>query len=142
MEQDNRRVPQRNTGRKIPSGGGMATLIASAVLGVSLIISAAIIGGAVKKLTQAVEKQVFTSSYSAPSSITVRSPSEKKYMNLSEASEYLGISEKEIKNAISEQKIKEYVKTGDGYSIAVDKLDSYFAERAYDQYMADNSGDE
>ena len=26
MEQDNRRVPQRNTGRKIPSGSGMATL--------------------------------------------------------------------------------------------------------------------
>lgn len=139
---DNRTSQRAAAGRKIPAGSGMATLIAAAVLGICLIISAAIIGGAVRKLTAAVEKQTFASSYSAPSSITVRSPIEKKYMNLSESAEYLGISENELKKAIADQEIKEYVKTGDGYSIAVDKLDSYFSERAYGQYISDNSDGE
>lgn len=136
MEQRN--APRRTSPRPVPAA---ATLTAAVILGVCLIISAAIVSSGMKKLTEAVQSKEFASSFSSPSNLTVK-PESTDYFNSAEAALYLKVTESEIRAAITNGEINEYISTSSGYSISRKALDDYFSEKAYAQLMSDNSGGE
>lgn len=116
-----------------------AIVLSALILGICLIIASSILGNRVKKLTEAVEKQTFTSSFSAPSNLTVRNTPDKKYFTEAEAAEYLNMTADDIRTAVKSGDIDEYIKTDNGYVISRDKLDSYFESEAYNTRIKDNS---
>ena len=117
-------------------------LLSSVILGVSIIIAGVSVTGSVKKLTAAVEAQTFSSSYSAPSNITVNNTAPKNYYTETEAAAYLNMTVDEIKAAITKKEIKEYVQTSAGYSISQTVLDDYFEQKAYESLNSANSDSE
>lgn len=125
---------KRNQG--LPGG---AYLIGSIILGVFILISAIIVSSGFKKLASALTEQSFSDSYSSPDTLTVNSPTTKKYLTQSEAAAYLNVSESDISKAISDHKIDEYITTSEGYSISIDSLDDYFLDEAYQIQMKLNS---
>ena len=133
---ENRTSGNRKSSRPVPAA---ATLLSSVILGVSIIIAGASVGGSVKKLTAAVEAQTFASSYAAPSNITVNGSAPKTYFTETEAAAYLNMTVDEIKAAITKKEINEYVKTSAGYSISKDVLDDFFEQRAYDTLNSSNA---
>lgn len=133
MEQRN--SSRRSSPRPVPAA---TTLSAAFILGICLIISAAIISSSVKKLTAAVEQQTFSSSFSSPSALTVK-PESTDYFTSAEAAQYLKITESEVKAAITKGEISEYISTSAGYSISRKALDEYFSNKAYAQLVSDNS---
>lgn len=130
------RTPPRKSAPRPNSSGTM--LISSVILGVCIIIAGSSVGGAVKKLTAAVETQTFSSTLSSPSSITVNNTAPKNYYTEKEAALYLNITESEVKAAITKGEIEEYIKTSAGYSISQDALDNYFEQKAYDTIVSNN----
>ena len=128
---------RRNPVRGI--GTGAAMVISSLVLGICTIIAGASVSGSVKKLTAAVEKQEFSSSYTSPSALTVSQPAEKKYVNSAEAADYLCMTSQQIKAAVEDGRIDEYIKNGDDDIISLSELDDFFSEEAFRRYNADNS---
>ncbi len=133
-----------STGRRpapkpVPAAG---MLLSSVVLGISIIIAGVSVTGSVKKLTAAVEAQTFSSSYSAPSNITVNNTAPKNYYTETEAAAYLNMTVDEIKAAITQKEIKEYVRTSAGYSISQKVLDDYFEQKAYESLNTANSDSE
>ncbi len=136
MEQ--RTPPRRNAPRSNPNG---SILLSSVILGICIVIAGVNVGGAVKKLTAAVEAQTFASTLNSPSSITVNNTAPKNYYTEKEAALYLNITEDEVKAAISKGEIDEYIKTSAGYSISQSALDEYFEGKAYDTLMANNASE-
>lgn len=133
---ENSRPQSRKVSPSVKSVGmGGALIISSLILGICTIIAGSAVSGSVKKLTAAIEKQDFKSSYTAPSELTVRSPAGKKYVGTAEAAEYLNMSTKQIKAAIEDGRIDEYIKNGDDYIISLGELDDFFAEEAYRRYI-------
>lgn len=130
--------PRRNAPAPRPNSG-ILTLAGCLVLGICIIIAASIVSSPVKKLAAAVEAQTFSSSFSAPSNITVKNTAEKNYFNETDAAAYLNITVDELKAAITKKEIKEYIKTSEGYSISQKVLDDYFEDRAYQQLKENNS---
>lgn len=122
-----------------PANPQMITLLSAVIFGICLIIAAGMIRGAVNKLTTAVTEQTFSSSYSSPSTITVKSTAEKNYFTADEAADYLNLTVDDITAAIAKGDIDEYIKTSSGYSIAKDELDSYFDNEAYQTLVGNNS---
>ena len=94
-----------------------------------------------KKLTEEVKNQTFTSELRSPSSLTVSGGIPRNYFTVKEAAAYLNMSEDEITTALANGDIEEYIRTGSGYSISKDKLDKYFEQKAYDTMNANNSGE-
>ncbi|MDE7294515.1 MAG: helix-turn-helix domain-containing protein [Oscillospiraceae bacterium] len=137
---DQRNAPRKSSSRPVPAA---ATLMAALILGICLIISAAIISSSLKKLTTAVNEKDFASTYSAPSNLTVK-PESTDYFTAAEAAQYLKITESEVKAAITKGEISEYISTSAGYSISKKALDEYFSDKAYAQLLNDNNagGDE
>lgn len=132
---DQRNAPRRSSPKPVPAA---ATLMAALILGICLIISAAIISSSLKKLTAAVNEKDFASTYSAPSNLTVK-PESIDYFTTEEAAKYLKITEAEIKAAVTKGEISEYISTSAGYSISKKALDEYFSDKAYAQLLNDNS---
>lgn len=130
---------RRPTSKPVPAAG---MLLSSVVLGISIIIAGVSVTGSVKKLTAAVEAQTFSSSYSAPSNITVNNTAPKNYYTETEAAAYLNMTVDEIKAAITKKEIKEYVRTSAGYSISQKVLDDYFEQKAYESLNTANSDSE
>lgn len=128
----------QSTKRNSGSPGG-AYLIGSIILGVFILISAIIVSSGFKKLASALTEQSFSDSYSSPDTLTVNSPTTKKYLTQSEAAAYLNVSESDISKAIADHKIDEYITTSEGYSISIDSLDDYFLDEAYQIQMKLNS---
>lgn len=126
--------PKRNSG--VPGG---AYLLSAIILGIFILISAIIVGSGLKKLSAALTEQSFSDSYSSPDTLTVNSPTTKKYLTQSEAAAYLNVSESEISKAIADHKIDEYITTSEGYSISIESLDDYFSDEAYQIQMKLNS---
>lgn len=126
--------PKRSSG--IPGG---AVLISAIILGVFILISAIIVSSGFKKLSAALTEQSFSDSYSSPDTLTVNSPTTKKYLTQSEAAAYLNVSESDISKAIADHKIDEYITTSEGYSISIESLDDYFSDEAYQIQMKLNS---
>ncbi len=132
--------PNRPQGRAPQRGNNaMGMLVSAVVLGVSIIIAGASINGSVKKLTEAVTAQTFSSTLSSPSNITVKNTAPKNYYTEKEAADYLCISVDEIKAAITKGEIDEYIKTSSGYVIAQEKLDNFFEQKAYDTMNSNNA---
>ncbi|MGN1416347.1 MAG: hypothetical protein ACI4XF_05865 [Oscillospiraceae bacterium] len=125
---------KRNSG--VPGG---AYLLSAIILGVFILISAIIVGSGLKKLSAALTEQSFSDSYSSPDTLTVNSPTAKKYLTQSEAAAYLNVSESDISKAIADHKIDEYITTSEGYSISIESLDDYFSDEAYQIQMKLNS---
>lgn len=135
------RPPQKRAAPKASAPQQTVTLLSAVIFGICLIIAAGIIKGALSDLTEAVTAQTFSSSYSAPSTITVQSTADKNYFTEDEAAAYLNLSKDDIVAAITKGDIDEYVKTSSGYSISKDELDSYFKNKAYQTLMSNNSED-
>lgn len=135
-------MEQRNGSRpKQARPNSMAILIAATVLGLSVIIAGVSVSSAVKKLTEAVTAQTFSSTLNAPSNINVKSVAEKRYFNEEEAAAYLNMTADEIRAAITKKEIEEYVKTSAGYSISKETLDAFFDKKAYDTLNSNNKDD-
>ncbi|MBP0954915.1 MAG: hypothetical protein J6M90_04620 [Oscillospiraceae bacterium] len=138
-------VNQQRTGTSrsgqmnIRPGMGGAVIIAALILGICIIIAASTVSSSVKKLCAAVEGQTFTSSYTAPSNLSIKTGAEKRYFTEEEAAAYLSLDKGDITDAIKSGDINEYVKTSSGYVISAAELDDYFSTKAYDQYRADHS---
>jgi hypothetical protein len=112
-----------------------SALIGAVFLGICILIAGINIGGGVRKLNKTISEKSFSdvNTYNAADSINY---SEKKYLTESEAAEYLNLSTAEIVNLITSGEINEYVKTSDGYSIAVTVLDSWFDNESYQNKLA------
>ncbi|MCM1577995.1 MAG: helix-turn-helix domain-containing protein [Ruminococcus sp.] len=138
MDQRNQSSSRKSSSRPVPAA---ATLTAAVILGVCLIIAAALVNSGLKGLTAAVKEQVFTSSYNSPSNLTVK-PESTDYFTAAEAASYLKITESEVKAAITKGEISEYISTSAGYSISKKALDEYFSDKAYAQMLNDNNSGE
>lgn len=132
------RQPQRRPQRSVAPA---AIITAALILGISIIIAGVSISGSVKKLTEELKNQTFTSTLNSPSSLTVSAGIPKNYFNVKEAAAYLNVTEDEITTALANGDIEEYIRTGSGYSISKDNLDKYFEQKAYDTMNANNSED-
>lgn len=135
MEQ---RASQHRPARQPRPNPAPVSLLSAIILGVSLIIAAAVVSGSVKKLTAAVEAQTFSSSYTSPSALSINTSAEKSYFTEEEAAAYLNMTADEIKAAITKGEIEQYVKTSAGYSISKAQLDKYFDNKAYDTMKNNN----
>ena len=125
--------------RSVPAGG--AYLLSSIILGVCILIAGLNVGGAIKALNKTMTEKEFSSSFSSPDKLTVKTPAERKYLTQKEAADYLNITESEITNAIADGDITEYIITSDGYSISVSALDDYFENTAYRIQMKKNAAE-
>ncbi|MCM1524204.1 MAG: excisionase family DNA-binding protein [Ruminococcus sp.] len=133
------RQPQRRPQPR--SANSAAVITAALILGISIIIAGVSVSGSLKKLTEEVKNQTFTSTFNSPASLTVSSGIPKEYFTVKEAALYLNMSEDEITTAIANGDIEEYIRTGSGYSISKDKLDGFFEQKAYDTMKANNASE-
>lgn len=120
------------------TGGINATFIGLVFLGICMLIAGFNIGGNIKKLGKTIEEKSFAaaSTFSVPDSMGM---TQKKYLNETEAGEYLNISSEKVVSLITSGDINEYIKTDDGYSIAVDVLDEWFDNEAYQTKLKANA---
>lgn len=120
------------------TGGINATFIGLVFLGICMLIAGFNIGGNIKKLGKTIEEKSFAaaSTFSVPDSMGM---TQKKYLNETEAGEYLNISSDKVVSLITSGDISEYIKTDDGYSIAVDVLDEWFDNEAYQTKLKANA---
>jgi len=114
--------------------------IGSLFLGICILIAGISIGGAVKKLSTAVEKQTFTSTLNSPSALSVdMNGTNRKFLTEAEAAAYLNISQDKVVSLITSGEITEYIQTDTGYSIDIDDLDSWFENEVYKRTMEKNA---
>lgn len=120
----------RNSGSRSSARGINGTFLGCIVLGICILIAGLSVSGSLKKLSTAITEKNFsdTNTFSAPSELAY---TESRYLDETEAAAYLRITEDEFLNLIREQEITEYVKTSTGYAVAVDVLDSWFDNAAY-----------
>lgn len=126
------------------TGGINATFIGLVFLGICMLIAGFNIGGNIKKLGKTIEEKSFAaaSTFSIPDSMGM---TQKKYLSETEAGEYLNISSEKVVSLITSGEISEYIKTDAGYSVAVDVLDEWFDNEAYQTKLKANAapvGDE
>lgn len=120
------------------TGGINANFIGMVFLGICMVVSGLSIGGGIRKLNKTVEEKSFaaSSTFSVPDSMGI---SPKKYMSEQDAAAYLNISSEKVVSLITAGEISEYIKTEAGYSIAVEVLDEWFDNEAYQTKLKANA---
>lgn len=124
---------------KRPSGIN-STFIGAVFLGICILIAGINIGGGVRKLNKTLEEKKLApqNTVSTPSSMAI---GQKKYLNEEEAGKYLNVTKEKIVNLITSGEITEYVRTDEGYSIAVSVLDNWFDNEAYENKLRSTAGE-
>jgi len=112
-----------------------AAFLGSVFLGLCVIFSGIFVGTSMRKLSKTVEEKSF-SNINNVTSPEIFSLSEKKYLTEAQAADYLNLSTQEVVNLITSGEISEYVKTDEGYSIAVKVLDEWFDNEAYQNKLS------